>query len=127
MHSRYSTNISKLKNELLSDKGETEMNFKKGDKSDGVLAYKSLIMQANALEIIKASVDNSNSFGSGTYNATIAIQKKYKLEVDGIAGKNTITALRNAINSELDKLKKSKVDRNSVITEVVAAVSKLKV
>jgi hypothetical protein len=28
MHSRYSTNISKLKNELLSDKGETEMNFK---------------------------------------------------------------------------------------------------
>ena len=105
---------------------ETEMNFKKGDKSDGVLAYKALIMQADELGIIDASVDTSNSFGSGTYNATVAIQKKYKLEVDGIAGKNTITALRNAIKTELDKLKKSKTDRNSVIAEVVTAVNKLK-
>ena len=84
-------------------------------------------MQANSLGIIKASVDTSNGFGSGTYNATIDIQKKYKLEVDGIAGKNTITALRNAINTELDKLKKSKSDHNSIIAEVVAAVNKLKV
>ena len=29
------------------------------------------------------------------------VQKKYKLEQDGIAGKNTITALRNAINKAL--------------------------
>lgn len=112
---------------ITEESEEDEMNFKKGDKSDGVLAYKSLIMQANALGIIKASVDTSNGFGSGTYNATIAVQKKYKLEVDGIAGKNTITALRNAINTELDKLKKSKLDRNNVIAEVVAAVNKLKV
>ncbi len=85
---------------------ETEMNFKKGDKSDGVLAYKSLIMQADALNIIDASVDNSNSFGDGTYKATVLIQKKFNLEVDGVAGIKTITALRNAINKELKSVQK---------------------
>jgi|GEM_PF-340362 len=78
-----------------------EMNFKKGDKSDGVLAYKSLLQQAQKLGIIKSKVDNTNSFGGGTYKATLEVQRKYKLEVDGIAGVKTITALRNAINTKI--------------------------
>ena len=38
------------------------------------------------------------------------MQKKFKLEQDGVAGKNTITALRNAINKELDNIKKAVVN-----------------
>lgn len=109
---------------------ENYMEIKKGDKNEFVLAYKSLIMQAKALGLINASVDNSNGFGTGTYNATVAIQKKYKLDVDGIAGVKTITALRNAINTELAKKLKAvsaTTDRNKVLAEVVTAVNKLKV
>ena len=60
--------------------------------------------------IIKANVDNTYSFGGGTYRATLEVQKKFKLERDGVAGKNTITALRNAINKELDNIKKAVVN-----------------
>ena len=89
----------------LNTKSEVdEMNFKKGDKSDGVLAYKSLLQQGQKLGIIKSKVDNTNSFGGGTYKATLEVQKKFKLEQDGVAGKNTITALRNAINKVLGSL-----------------------
>lgn len=106
--------------------GDDEMNFKKGDKSDGVLAYKSLIRVANSLGMVKATVDTSNSFGDGTYKATVEIQKKYKLEVDGIAGVKTITALIGGILSAITSLKSSKSDRNTVLAEAVAAINKLK-
>ena len=86
------------------ESGDREMNFKKGDKSDGVLAYKSLLQQGQKLGIIKSKVDNTNSFGGGTYKATLEVQKKFKLERDGVAGKNTITALRNAINKALSNV-----------------------
>lgn len=59
------------------------------------------------LGLITSKVDNTSGFGAGTKKATLEVQKKYKLEQDGIAGKNTITALRNAINSELKNVKKS--------------------
>ena len=88
--------------------GEDEMNFKKGDKSDGVLALKALIQQAYNLGIIKNTCDNTNSFGGGTYKAVLEVQKKYKLEQDGIAGTKTITALRNAINSAISSSKRFK-------------------
>ena len=94
------------------------MNFKKGDASDGVLAYKSLLIYAYALGLINTKVDDTNGFGEGTYKATIELQKKYKLEVDGIAGKNTITALRNALRNELKNVK------NSVITNTINYLKK---
>lgn len=93
---------------------ESIMNFEKGDKGDGVLAYKSLLIQARLLGLITTKVDNSNGFGDGTYKATVEVQKKYKLEVDGIAGKNTITALRNAINEQISNVKNAVI--NSAIT-----------
>ncbi|MEE0859655.1 MAG: peptidoglycan-binding domain-containing protein, partial [Acutalibacteraceae bacterium] len=52
--------------------------------------------------------------GDGTYKATVEVQKKYKLEVDGVAGKNTITALRNAINEQISNVKNAVI--NSAIT-----------
>lgn len=103
---------------------------KKGDKNEFVLAYKSLIMQAKALGLITQSVNADNVFGDGTLKATKQVQKKYKLEVDSIAGAKTITALRNAINKELSKKLKAAsatTDRNKVLAEVVTAVNKLKV
>lgn len=102
--------------------GDDEMNFKKGDISDGVLAYKSLIQAANKLGLIKTKVDSTSGFGNGTYSATIEIQKKYKLEVDGIAGVKTITALRNDVIANISK----STDRNAVLSEAVKAVENLK-
>ena len=102
--------------------GDDEMNFKKGDISDGVLAYKSLIQAANKLGLIKTKVDSTSGFGNGTYSATIEIQKKYKLEVDGIAGVKTITALRNDVIANIGK----STDRNAVLSEAVKAVENLK-
>lgn len=79
------------------------MNFKKGDISDGTLALKSLLQVAQILGLIKSKCDDRKGFGSGTEKAVKEVQRKYKLEVDGIAGVKTITALRNAIKNELNK------------------------
>lgn len=105
---------------------DNEMNFKKGDITDGVLAYKSLIRIANSLGIIAAKVDATSGFGDGTHKATIEIQKKYKLEVDGVAGVKTITALIGGILKSVSELKSSKGDRNTVLSEAVTAINKLK-
>lgn len=108
----------------VSKKEESEMNFKKGDKNDGVLAYKSLLMQAKAFNLIKSSVDTTNSFGTGTYNATVEIQKLYKLDVDGIAGNKTITALRNAVNNKIEVAMKG---HNALIDDLTKKLNELKV
>lgn len=80
-----------------------EMNFKKGDITDGTLALKSLLQIAQMLGLIKSKCDDKKGFGTGTEKAVKEVQRKYKLEVDGIAGVKTITALRNAIKSELKR------------------------
>lgn len=95
-----------------------EMNFKKGDKSDGVLAYKSMLIQAQMLGLITQKVNADNVFGDGTLKATKQIQKKYKLEQDGIAGNNTITALHKAINKELIDVK------NAIINSTIDYLEK---
>lgn len=84
-------------------RGDIEMNFKKGDISDGTLALKSLLQVAQMLGLIKSKCDDKKGFGGGTEKAVKELQRKYKLEVDGIAGVKTITALRNAIKSELKR------------------------
>ena len=117
-------------NECRSGNTESEENYmeiEKGNKNNFVLAYKSMLIQAKALGIISQTVDESSGFGEGTYKATIEVQKKFNLDVDGIAGVQTITALRNAINAATDKLKNAKSDKNAVLDEVVAAVNKMKV
>ena len=93
-------------NTTTESEEEKMNNFCKGDKGDGVLAYKSLLIQARLLGLITTKVDNSNSFGNGTYKATVEVQKKYKLEVDGVAGKNTITALNKAITERFTQIYK---------------------
>ena len=100
------------------------MNFKKGNKGDGVLAYKSLLIQAQLLGLITTKVDETNSFGNGTNKATLEVQKKYKLEQDGIAGVKTITALRNAVNN---KIKVAMQGHNNIIDDLSKKLLDLKV
>ncbi|WP_255882590.1 MULTISPECIES: CHAP domain-containing protein [unclassified Ruminococcus] len=116
-----------LADKSYKENGDDEMNFKFGDRSDGVLAYKSLILLANKLDILKSKVDKSNSFGDGTQAATLEIQKKFGLQQDKIAGVKTITALRNAVIDALTKVIAKKTDRNAVLTEAASAVNDLKV
>lgn len=116
----------RLADPTYNESEDDEMNFQKGDKSDGVLAYKSLIRIANSLGIVKSKVDTSNSFGTGTYNATVEVQKLYKLEVDAIAGPKTITALIGGILKAITALKSLKSDRNTVLNEAAEAINKLK-
>ena len=104
--------------DIKTETEESIMNFTKGDKGDGVLAYKALLIQARILGLITTNVDDTNGFGDGTYKATVEVQKKYKLEVDGVAGKNTITALRNAIRAQLSDVK------NSVINNTIDLLKK---
>ena len=103
---------------------EEEMNFKQGDKSDGVLAYKALLLLADDFHIISAKVDNSNSFGKGTYEATIAVQKLFNLEVDGIAGKQTISALSSAVHA---KAVTSVKGHNRIIDDLTKNLENMKV
>lgn len=117
IHGYYRPSYPGTKNESE----ETEMNFKKGDKSDGVLAYKSMLIQARTLGLITQKVNADNVFGDGTLKATKQVQKKYKLEVDGIAGKKTITALHNAICEAVAGIRKC--DRNTVLAEAKSAIS----
>lgn len=128
IHGYYRPNYPDVNSTTTTESEEEKMNnFCKGDKGDGVLSYKSLLIQARTLGLISQHVDESNSFGDGTHKATLEVQEKYKLEVDGIAGVQTITALRNAINKEFTNIKNSKSNRNAVIDEVVTTVSKMKV
>jgi hypothetical protein len=92
-------NYTIVKNESEEEKMN---NFRKGDKGDGVLAYKTLVIQAEKFGLIKTKVAEDNIFGNGTEQATKEIQKLYDLEVDGIAGVKTITALRKAVNNKID-------------------------
>ena len=111
-------------NEFINNK--TEMEIKKGDNNNFVLAYKAMLIQARTLGIINQKVDNTIGFGDGTYKATIEVQKKFNLDVDGIAGVQTITALRDAINAAMEKFIKPVTERNAVLDEAVTAINKLK-
>lgn len=120
MYKRYSRSNSVINGYFRPNYNEEsdDMNFTKGDKSDGVLAYKSMLIQARTLGLITEKVNADNVFGEGTLKATKQVQKKYKLEEDGIAGKNTITALHNAISKELEDVK------NAIINSTIDYLEK---
>lgn len=106
------------------EREEKSMNFRKGDKSDGVLAYKTLIIQARKFDLIETKVAEDNVFGEGTEKATKEIQKLYNLEVDGIAGVKTITALRNAVNNKIDVAMQG---HNSIVDELSNKLKEMRV
>lgn len=77
--------------------------FKKGDKNDGVLALKQLLIIAHNLGIIAQKVDNNNSFGDGTEKAVNEYLKILGKNQNGIAGENFIKSIGNKIKEAVKK------------------------
>ena len=75
--------------------------FKKGDKNEGVYAYKQLLIALKKAGIITQGVDNNNSFGDGTVTATKQVQKAAKIEQDGFAGPITIRACYSLLSKKI--------------------------
>ena len=124
----YADSTNNTTNDKNSEKSGQEKrkmnNLCKGDVGDSVLAYKTLLMQANMLGIIKNKVDNTNGFGTGTEKATLEFQKLYKLEEDGIAGVKTITALKEAVNNKIETAMKG---HNALIDDLSKKLNEMKV
>ena len=73
-----------------------------GDQGSDV---KSLQQKLNKVGIKDANgnkLEEDGSFGDNTLYAVKAFQKKYGLEVDGLAGKNTISKLDDLINAQAE-------------------------
>lgn len=118
-------NTTNDKNSEKSGQEKRKMNnLCKGDVGDCVLAYKTLLTQANMFGIIKNKVDNTNGFGTGTEKATLEFQKLYKLEEDGIAGVKTITALKEAVNNKIETAMKG---HNALIDDLAKKLNEMKV
>lgn len=77
------------------------VEMKKGDKNTAVHAYKSMLLIALELGIIKQRVNNDNVFGVGTDKATREVQALCNITVDGIAGKNTVRELAKRILNKM--------------------------
>lgn len=77
--------------------------FSKGDKNDGVLAYKQLLIIAHNLGLLTQKVDNNDSYGDGTVKATNELLEKLGKIQNGIAGPNLIKNLGESIKAEVKK------------------------
>lgn len=71
--------------------------FKRGDKTNGVLATKELLIQAYSKGILKTKVLEDNGFGEGTEKAVNELLKKWGYKQNGIAGANFIKKLAAAV------------------------------
>ena len=90
--------------------GDVDMNYAyedyptlMGDKNDGVLALKQLLIIAHNLGIIAQKVDNNNSFGEGTEKAVNEYLKTLGKNQNGIAGANFITNIGTKIKEAVKK------------------------
>ncbi len=95
-----------IQSELLTSTSSTveildKTGFEKGDKSDGVLAYKCLLLLAKSKKIITQGVDENGTFGDGTEKATNQLLKKFGYKECGIAGTNIIKKLRAEIAKKI--------------------------
>lgn len=75
--------------------------FKKGDRNEGVYAYKQLLIMLKRAGVITQGVDNNNVFGDGTVAATKQVQKTAKIEQDGYAGPITIRACFTLLSKKI--------------------------
>lgn len=66
--------------------------LKEGDRNLAVYAYKQQLALLKKKGIIAQGVDNNEIFGAGTKTATEQVQKAAKIDVDGLAGPQTIRA-----------------------------------
>ena len=89
-----------------------------GDKGDAV---KTLQTKLNKVGY-KLTVDGE--YGSATKAAVTSFQKKYNLEVDGIAGKNTITKLDSVIAAKSKNTSSTTSKAPSKVRKFVGKVNK---
>ncbi len=75
--------------------------LKKGDKNAGVYLLKQNIMLLKNEGVITQGVDDNNIFGDGTETAVKQIQRKARINEDGIVGAQTIRAIRRLLAEEL--------------------------
>lgn len=75
--------------------------YKKGQKSDGVLAIKELLLLAKSLKIHNQGMDENGAFGYGTQKAVNGLLKKWGYEPNGIAGDNFIKKLTAEIKKKI--------------------------
>lgn len=71
--------------------------FKYNDSNNGTLALKKLLKIAKAKGVISGNVDDTAGFGDGTQTAVNQFLKKLGYKENGIAGKNFINKLYDAI------------------------------
>lgn len=75
--------------------------LKKGDANAGVYLLKQNILLLRKVGIITQNVDDNNIFGEGTETAVKQIQRAAGIAEDGIAGAQTIRAIRSLLDSKL--------------------------
>ena len=71
--------------------------YKKGDKGNGVLALKYLLMLAKKKSMHNINLDKNDIFGVGTQKAVNNILKNHGYSQNGIAGKKFIDLLGNEL------------------------------
>lgn len=71
--------------------------YKKGDKSNGVLALKYLLMLAKKKGMHNINLDKNDIFGAGTQKAVNNILKNHSYSQNGIAGKKFIDLIGNEL------------------------------
>lgn len=71
--------------------------FKKGNKTNGVLAMKELLIQAYKKKLVSSKVLEDNGFGEGTEKVVNELLKKWGYKQNGIAGTNFIKKLAAAV------------------------------
>lgn len=72
--------------------------FKKGDKGNGVLALKQLLILAKKKKLLSASMKNNNEFGGGTEKAVNQFLQKQGYKQNGIAGERFIKKITTMID-----------------------------
>lgn len=93
----YKTATSTTANKKILD----SQGYKKGQKSDGVLAIKELLLLAKSLKIHSQGVDENGAFGDGTEKAVNGLLKKWGYDQNGTAGDNFIKKLTAEIRKKI--------------------------
>lgn len=87
---------------VITPPAQTDPTLRKGDKNDAVKELQKLLLSAG-YELPKYGADGS--FGDETLKAVKAFQSNAKLVVDGVCGRKTWAALRQALDKPVHILK----------------------
>ena len=84
----------------LPDEGDSA-GYKQGNKTNGVLALKELLLLAKAVKLHSVGMDKNGTYGKGTAKAVNTLLKKWGYYENGIAGVNFIKKLSDEITKKI--------------------------